>query len=121
MLILPWNIIDFCVSHPLGHEHEHEAGKPTPCELRAQFQADHDGEVILPPMDCSKFDLYVDEYPTTYQFKLKPTTQSLIVAGVLFDLYKYEYTDEPDPLPPDPQCRSEAFISVHQLRGPPLV
>ena len=122
ILIAPWSMLDFCIAHPLGHEHHHhKPGESTPCELRAKAIAESDGPIILPPMECKDFFINVDDYLSTDDFKVKPTTKNFIVAAILFDLIELEYQQEPHLLPPNPQCRSATLISNNSLRGPPLV
>jgi len=72
-------------------------------------------------MDCYTFNIDADDYQPTNEFRLKPTTPTITVAAVLLDLYDFDYVQEPDPVPPEPRCRSTAVISANKLRGPPLV
>lgn len=121
MLIAPWSLLDFCIAHPFGHDHHHEPGKPTPCELRAKAIRESNGPIMLPPMDCDKFSVNADDYQAPDDSQVKPTTQTLVVAAVLLDIVRLDYPEEPFPIPPDPKCRSATVISTRQLRAPPLV
>jgi hypothetical protein len=118
VLVFPWGLIDFCVTHPTGHKHHHhEPGKPTPCELRKQSE----GTAYWPPMDCRKFSVSTDDYQAPDKFQIKPTYQTLAVVAVLLELVTISFPKEPFLFPPEPKCRSATIISVNALRGPPLV
>lgn len=117
-MLFPWKLI--CIAHPLGHKHEHhEPGKLSPCELRKQYKGK--GPAFFPPMHCHNLSADTDDYLTQDNFQIKPTYQTLAIAAILFEFVKITYTEQPTLFPPEPKCRSATIISVHTLRGPPLV
>lgn len=114
-MLFPWKLI--CIAHPLGHKHHHEPGKPSPCELRKMYK----GTAYWPPMDCHRISADTDNYQAPQKYDVKPTYQTIAIAAVLFEFVKITYTEQPNLFPPEPKCRSATIISVHTLRGPPLV
>lgn len=117
MMIFPWRLV--CIAHPFGHSHEHhEAGRPSPCELRKQYKGK--GPAIFPPMHCKHLSPDTDNYQTTEKFQIKPTYQTLALVAVLFEIVKIDYPEQPFLFPPEPKCRSAPIISAHSLRAPPF-
>lgn len=115
-LVFPWQLIDFCVTHPLGHKHHtHEPGKPTPCELRKQFK---DVTAYWPPMDCYKISIDSDDFQQPE--KVKPTIPTLAFIAVFFEIVKIKSEEKPFILLPDPNSNSDPPLSVNSLRGPPF-
>jgi hypothetical protein len=122
ILLVPWSLLDFCITHPLGHEHHpHEPDKPTPCELRAKAMQESNGPAIWPPMDCQKINVDSDDFEFRDGSRIKPNTQTYLVLIVLFDLHHLEFSELPKICPPEPNCRSATLLSDSPLRAPPLV
>jgi hypothetical protein len=119
MLLMPWSLLDFCITHPQGHEHAHKPGEPTPCELRRQYKGNE--PFVSAPMDCYQLSIDADDFQIPNGFQVKPNFPTLIFIADLLDFYRSDYRNEPFPLPPVPRCRSTALISDFHLRGPPLV
>jgi len=118
MTILPWQ--SMCIAHPLGHDHQ-KHDRPSPCDLRAKAVAESDGPLFLPPMDCEHISDATDDFNQTQVERIVPTIQMIAVAAVIFDLVKFDTTEQPFLLPPDPKCRSATLLSDSPLRAPPLV
>jgi len=79
------------------------------------------GEHLLPPMDCEHISDATDDYSQTQTERIVPTIQLIAVAAVVFDLVRFEITEQPFSIPPEPHCRSATLLSNSPLRGPPLV
>lgn len=117
MIIFPWQLV--CVAHPFGHNH-HKHDGPSTCEIQ-KVAAQLPGEHILPPMDCEHISDATDDYNQTQVERIVPTIQLVAVAAVIFDLVRFEITEQPFLLPPEPNCRSATLLSDSPLRAPPLV
>ncbi len=117
MTILPWQLM--CIAHPFGHDH-HEHDGPSPCEIH-RMVAQQPGEHLLPPMDCEHISEATDDYSQTQTERIVPTKQLVAVAAVVFDLVRFEITEQPFLIPLEPNCRSATLLSDSPLRAPPLV
>lgn len=116
MVLLPWEVI--CVTHPLGHKHQHHDG-PSPCELRKNYKGEY--PVFWPEMDCKHINAITDDFQQTRNEQIKPVVQTLVFVAVTLELIQVPYTEQPHLLPPEPRCRSIPIISSNSLRGPPIV
>lgn len=116
IVIFPWQLADFCATHPMGHaHHEHEPGKPTPCELRMQFK---DITAYWPPMDCYKLSADTDDFQQPE--KLRPTIPTLAFIAVLSSIIQRVFPRTLFILLPDPQSNSDPPLQANTLRGPPI-
>lgn len=118
ILLFPWKLI--CFAHPFGHSKiHHEPGKLSPCELRKNYKGN--GPAYFPEMHCHKLSTDSADYLTQENLPVKPTQQTLAITVVLFEVVKINSSNSTYLFPPEPKCRSATIISVHTLRGPPLV
>ncbi|MEX2231170.1 MAG: hypothetical protein WD824_03345 [Cyclobacteriaceae bacterium] len=114
IIIFPWQIFDFCVTHPLGHNHGHHDG-PSPCEIRKQFK----GTAYWPPMDCFKISTDADDFQQPE--KVKPTVSGFAVIAIFFEVIQVTAQKQTFTLLLDIGCNSDPPLRVNALRGPPLV
>ncbi len=105
-----------CMTHPLGHNHQHEG--PSPCELRQQYKGK--GDALWPPMDCKKMLTAIEQFDIQDVQKTATSVQ-LIVVAVLLDIINPDNNRQPDLPSPYPNCRSATCYSDSPLRAPPLV
>jgi len=114
LLIFPWSLLDFCVTHPLGHQHQHEHGEPGPCQLRTIYKG------FWSPMECYHFVVEADDFQIPKNNYNWPAISGLNspVSCLIKDTPPPEkiFISFPDPLstsdPPDPG---------NPLRGPPIL
>jgi len=116
MLIFPWRLAEFCVTHPLGHEHHHHDGL-SQCELRKIIKETS----YWPPMECFKMQVAADDYQVPQRPKLDLSIKTLAVAAVLFELVAELLPQSPFIEPPRPRNTSDPPLKLYPLRGPPLV
>lgn len=115
--MLPWGILNFCVAHPTGHNHHHEPGEVTPCEMRKLYKGST--PVVWPPMECYHFLVDTDDFHTVNNIKTLPTSSE-------FELVEPNYTNGIEInidvvlFPPEPRCRSATICGLKNHRAPPL-
>ncbi len=118
MVIIPWRALDFCITHPLGHQHHHDSDHPSPCQLRKLYK--DDGPAIFPPMKCYRVALDTQEYQPTDEIELSIESQILVAVHIERQNVWIAFNNVP-PLPPEPKCRSATVFKLNKHRGPPFV
>ena len=121
MLVIPWRLLGLCIAHPTGHDHPHEFGKLTPCEIRAKDIRDVKETGIWPSMVCHTFIIEVDEFQIQEEESYLVDQKQQFAAYIDLATVALLYPQEPYLMPPDPYCRSATTIGPKQLRAPPIV
>jgi hypothetical protein len=110
--LAPWNMV--CLNHPTGHNHHHEPGTFSPCQLRVMCSETS----FWPPMDCHRVAPDIDYFSgpaDDYQIKISAIqcliTPYFISIGELENPYLLDTHHYSDSDPP---------FGIYRHRAPPF-
>ena len=104
------------MAHPSGHNHKHEVGELSPCQIRTANRK----LSYWPPMTCLRLAIDVESAEIPKQDFLKISADNnIILRKSLFDVVNL--LESPFLKLPDPLANSDPPRKGILLRGPPIV
>ena len=115
VLIMPWSLMDFCIVHPLGHDH-HEHEGPSTCQQRSVSTE----TCWWPPMECHRIGILTDDFRLP---ECLYALSSVTVSPGLIPIGRIQHLAIPTAAfiaYPKPRNNSDPPEEPNPLRGPPI-